>query len=79
MEQPNKQEAAEKLMALAKHYYQTIDETLDKGHLTNWFRAYMKSQEFETLDAQWKVDAFDALHGLEKYLNSVFEIIDTLP
>jgi hypothetical protein len=79
MEQPNNQETAEKLRVLAEQYYHPIWDIVEKGHLQSWFRAYMKSHEFETLSAEWKVESFDALYGLEKYITAVFEVIDKTP
>ena len=79
MNKENNPELADKLRALAIRHFSQISDMVDKAYLTAWFRAFMKSPEFERLPAEMKVIEFDSYCSINKYLNEVFEIIDAEP
>jgi len=76
MERKNNPELGEALRSLAIRHYSQIADIVDKGDLTSWFRAFMKSHEFEVMSAEMKVDTFDLYYVINRYLNELFELID---
>jgi len=70
-------ELGKKLETLASNHYGHINSAIDSPcGLENWYKAYIQSPSYDRLPPELKLEAFNTYQGINKYLQSVFEVVD---